>query len=227
MHEPDPSTTKFTLWSIFRRDPARAAEPPCPEAGAELAEAAAGLAADGVVVRGFYDASGFRADADLMVWMHGGSAEALQDAVRRLRRTRLLGPLLPTWAAMGVHKEAEFSPDHRPGFVRGEAARQWLVVYPFVRSYEWYLLPAAERRQLLADHGGKGAAFTNVVTHTVAAFGLGDYEWVLPLESDDLTAIVDLLRTLRDTGARRHVRVEVPFFTGRRVAVEDLPAILA
>ena len=58
MHEPDPSTTKFTLWSIFRRDPARVAEPPCPEAGAELAEAAAGLAADGVVESVVYGTSG-------------------------------------------------------------------------------------------------------------------------------------------------------------------------
>ncbi len=51
--------------------------------------------------------------------------------------------------------------------------------------------------------------------NTVSAFALGDYEWVLAFEADELHRIVDLMRDLRATEARRHVREEVPFFTGR------------
>jgi chlorite dismutase len=40
---------------------------------------------------------------------------------------------------------------------------------------------------------------------------------ILALESDDLNELVDLMRGLRATEARRHVREEVPFHTGRRV----------
>lgn len=80
---------------------------------------------------------------------------------------------------------------------------------------------------MLADHGRKGAAFTGVVANTVASFALGDYEWVLPMEADELTDLVDMMRELRYTEARRHVREEVPFFTGRRIPTSAVPEVLA
>jgi chlorite dismutase len=95
-----------------------------------------------------------------------------------------------------------------------------------VRSYEWYLLPEDERSRMLAEHGRKGASFRSVIANTVASFGLGDYEWILPLESDELVDLVDVMRDLRQTDARRHVREEVPFFTGRRIAPAELVEVL-
>ncbi|MCR2825583.1 hydrogen peroxide-dependent heme synthase [Microbacterium sp. zg.Y909] len=217
------SDTAYTLWSVLRRDPSRPVTDTDP---AELERVVADLAGAGTTVRGFYDVSGLRADADVMIWMHGPTAEGLQRDLRALRRTALLAPLLPTWSAMGVHRDAEFNRAHVPGFLRGIAAKQWLTVYPFVRSYEWYLLPDEERRGMLADHGRKGAAFTGVVANTVASFALGDWEWLLPMEADELTDLVDMMRELRYTEARRHVREEVPFFTGRLVTPADLAEVL-
>ena len=127
---------------------------------------------------------------------------------------------------MGVHRDAEFNKAHVPGFLRGIEPKQWLTVYPFVRSYEWYLLPPEERGRMLAEHGRKGAAFTGVIANTVASFSLGDYEWLLPLEADELTDLVDLMRDLRATDARRHVREEVPFYTGRRVSTAELVEVV-
>ena len=60
----------------------------------------------------------------------------------------------------------------------------------------------------------------------MASFALGDYEWLLAFEADDLYRILDLMRHLRATGARRHVREEVPFFTGRRRPVAEIVAAL-
>jgi chlorite dismutase len=218
-----PSLSQYTLWAVLRRDPDR----PVAEAdGTELADILALIEDGGVSVRGLYDVSGLRADADLMIWLHGPDPEALQRDLRRLRRTELLKNLLPTWNAMGVHRDAEFNRAHVPGFLRGERARDWLCVYPFVRSYEWYLLPESERRAMLADHGRKGAAFTGVIANTVASFALGDYEWLLPMEADELTDLVDMMRELRYTEARRHVREEVPFFTGRRIEAHEVPEVL-
>ncbi|HLR95004.1 MAG TPA: chlorite dismutase family protein, partial [Jiangellaceae bacterium] len=54
----------------------------------------------------------------------------------------------------------------------------------------------------------------------------GDYEWMLAFEADELHRLVDLMRELRAATARRHVREEVPFYTGRRVAAGDLVSIL-
>jgi chlorite dismutase len=213
----------YSLWAVWRRNPDR----PVTETDAtELEDIVSLLAGEGVTVRGFYDVSGLRADADLMVWVHGGVPEDLQRAIRRLRRTELLKNLLPTWNGMAVHRDAEFNKRHVPGYMRGIAPKGWLTVYPFVRSYEWYLLPDEERSGMLADHGRKGAAFRGVTANTMAAFALGDYEWMLPMESDELNELVDMMRDLRYTEARRHVREEVPFFTGRRIPASEVAEVL-
>jgi chlorite dismutase len=219
----------FALWAVLRRDPARPDDldgTDVPRAVSELEGVIADIELQGVTTRGLYDVSGMRADSDVMIWIHGPEAEGLQWALRQLRRTQLLKSLLPTWNAMGVHRDAEFNKRHVPGFLRGVEARGWLTVYPFVRSYEWYLLPEDERSRMLAEHGRKGASFRSVIANTVASFGLGDYEWILPLESDELVDLVDVMRDLRQTDARRHVREEVPFFTGRRIAPAELVEVL-
>ena len=64
--------------------------------------------------------------------------------------------------------------------------------------------------------------YPDVRANTIASFALGDYEWILAFEADDLTRIVDLMRHLRGSQTRRHVREEVPFYTGPRVEVSAL-----
>jgi chlorite dismutase len=210
----------FAVWVVLRRGA------PQGTAGKEsLDEAVAGL--DGVTLRGIYDLTGFRGDADLMLWLHGPDAADLQRAVRRLRRSAELAGTEQVWAAMGVHRDAEFNKRHVPGFLRGIDPRAWVTVYPFNRSYEWYLLPAEDRSRMLAEHGRRGAAYTGVIANTVSAFALGDWEWILPLESDDLVELVDMMRELRAVEARMHVRDEIPFFTGRRIETTDVTEVLA
>ena len=215
----------WALWAVFRRG--TAGQVPGDVSADHLATVLEELAADGVTTRGVYDVTGLRADADVMFWLHGDEPAALQAALRRIRRTAMIAPLLPTWNALGVHRDAEFNRSHVPGFLRGERARDWLAVYPFVRGYDWYVLPEDDRKRMLAEHGRKGAAFTSVVANTVAAFALGDYEWILPVESDSLTDLVDMMRALRATEARLHVNEETPFFTGRRIELAELAEVLS
>ena len=219
------ATIRYTMWSVFRvvdqLGPARR-EDVAAEVGVLLEQ----LAAKDVMVRGSYDVSGLRADADLMVWWHAPSADALQQAYGMWRRTALGRHLAPVWSSMAMHRPAEFNQSHLPAFLAGESARDYLCVYPFVRSYEWYLLPGTERRDLLAEHGRMARGYPDVRANTVASFGLSDYEWILAFEADELHRIVDLMRDLRGSRARRHVREEVPFFTGRRRSISEILATL-
>lgn len=112
----------------------------------------------------------------------------------------------------------------RAGVPCGDEAKGYLCLYPFVRSREWYLLPDEERRELLREHGYAARDYRDVLANTVASFGLGDYEWLLAFEADELVRIVDLMRDLRATGARRHVIEETPFFTGPKVSLSQLSA---
>ena len=212
---------RYTAWSVFRVvEPIGEADrqPLVDEVQALFDQ----LAAKDVTVRGTYDVSALRADADLMIWWHASTAEALQEAYSRLRRTALGRRLEPVWSNMALHRPAEFNKSHVPAFLADETPRRFVCVYPFVRSYEWYLLPDEERRALLAEHGQMAREYPDVRANTVASFALGDYEWMLAFEADELYRIVDLMRHLRGSETRRHVRLEVPFYTGTRRDVAEL-----
>ncbi|HCU49645.1 MAG TPA: hypothetical protein DGG94_07570 [Micromonosporaceae bacterium] len=217
-------TIRYTMWSVFR------VEKPLPamreDAVDEVESLFAQLAEKDVTVRGVYDVAGLRADADVMIWWHSGSADALQDAYGLFRRTTLGRALTGVWSQAALHRPAEFNKSHIPAFLAGEEARQYVCVYPFVRSYEWYLLPDEDRREMLAEHGKMARGYPDVRANTVASFALGDYEWMLAFEADELHRIVDLMRDLRASTARRHVREEVPFYTGRRRSVREIVAAL-
>ena len=223
-------TIRYTMWSVFRLErplgPADAGADRAAEA-AEVVELFEKLAADDVVVRGTYDVSGLRADADVMIWWHAPTSEQLQSAYNGLRSTAFGRRLVPVWSQMALHRPAEFNKSHIPAFLAEEEARAHVCVYPFVRSYEWYLLDDGERRRMLAEHGQMARDFADVRANTVASFALGDYEWMLAFEADELHRIVDLMRHLRASGARRHVREEIPFYTGTRRSAGELVAGLA
>jgi hydrogen peroxide-dependent heme synthase len=214
-------TIRYTMWSVFRSSRGLEQEPAKAAAGALEAVAEATEGQD-LAIRGWYDVAGLRADADLMVWWHAPTSEALQDAYHALRRSSLGSSLDPVWSQLALHRPAEFNKGHVPAFMSGEAPKAHLCVYPFVRSYEWYLLPEDERRAMLVEHGMLARPFPDVRANTVSAFALGDYEWMLAFEADELHRIVDLMRELRAAAARRHTREEVPFYTGRRRELEEI-----
>lgn len=218
-------TIRYTMWSVFAlerpfgSDAGRSAE------ATEVAALFERLAGDDVVVRGSYDVSGLRADADLMIWWHAETSDALQEAYHAFRRTALGSRLRPVWSQLALHRPAEFNKSHIPAFMAEEQVRRYVCVYPFVRSYEWYLLPEQERRDMLREHGMQARGYPDVRANTVASFALGDYEWILAFEADELHRIVDLMRELRASRARRHVREEVPFFTGRLLTIDRIAAL--
>jgi len=207
------ASINYTMYSVFKAV--------APGSGSAADVLARLDAIDGLATRGWYDVAGFRADADILVWWHAKRPETLQEAYRAVVEGAA-GGLLPVWSNVGVHRTAEFNRSHVPAFLAGDPAKGYVCVYPFVRSYDWYLLPEAERSQLLREHGGAARDYGDVLANTTSAFALGDYEWLLAFESDDLIRIVDLMRDLRATGARRHVREEVPFFTGPLIDAEVL-----
>jgi chlorite dismutase len=218
---------RYTMWSVFRVSDQAALDVAGRDAlAAEVTELCEQAAGKDVVTRGTYDLQGLRADADLMFWWIAPTSDDLQEIYARFRRTRLGRACEPVWSAMALHRPAEFNKGHIPAFLAGEEPKNYVCVYPFVRSYEWYLLEDGERRAMLAEHGMMAREYPDVRANTVSAFALGDYEWMLAFEADELHRIVDLMRHLRGATARRHTRVEIPFYTGRRKALGELVASL-
>jgi hydrogen peroxide-dependent heme synthase len=220
----DPPDTIYALYPVFLASP---------DLGDELAEAddlrdavqeVENLykAWEGRVdVRGTYSTVGFRADADLMLWLVGRSPQDLQRFLVEYRRTRAGRLMDLSWTFMGAVKPAEFTPDHQPAFVKGTPPETFLCVYPFVRTPEWYLMPREERGELLREHGLLGREYPEVLANTTSGFGLGDWEWILAFEAEHADSLVDVIRRLRDTKARLYTKVEIPFITGIRKPVAE------
>lgn len=207
----------YVMYSVF----SVAGSLPLDPMAATLAdEALAAMTGAGVTVRGTYDISGFRADADLLIWLLADDPHALQAAYHAFRSSRLGRSLTPVWSNVGVHRPAEFNTAHTPACFSGIAPRPWLCVYPFVRSYDWYYQDAAKRSHMLRTHGMAARDFPDVLGSTTSAFALGDYEWLLAFEADELPRLTDAMRAQRAVEARLHVREETPFFTGPRTDLD-------
>ncbi len=222
----EPKGYEYTVYAAYsaargadRLDPATR-----DEVAAEAEAAITGI--DGVHIRGIYTLAAMRAEADILFWLIGQTPEALQEAIVALQHTRLGQSLTPWWVNMGVYREAEFNRSHVPGFYAGEDPQKWVCVYPFVRSFEWYLIAPGERSHMLREHGMMAAGYADVRGHTTSGFALGDYEWLLAFDCDDLGRIVDVMRELRAATARRHVREEIPFLTGQRMPIAEAVAAL-
>lgn len=223
------TTQRYAQWATFRAIPGALGNERS-EIIAEVKDFFARLEAEGkVVVRGIYDISGIRAEADVMIWWHAEEFSHIQKAYNDFRRTTVLGQALEVyWIGVGLHRPAEFNRGHLPAFIMGEEPQDWITVYPFTRSYDWYIMDADKRRRLLIEHGQAAAEYKDVRANTMSAFSLGDYEWMLAFEAPTLERISDLMHKMRYTEARLHVREELPFFSGRRVAdvaeiIEVLP----
>jgi peroxiredoxin len=212
---------RYVLYAVFKAVTTDALDQR-EAAGAEVQELIDQYEAKGVLTRGCYDVAGFRADADFLFWWVTPSSDELQEVYSAFRRTRLGRACEPVWSAMALHRPAEFNKGHIPAYLAGIDPLKYVCVYPFVRSYEWYLLPDEERRAMLAEHGLMAREYPDVRANTVASFALGDYEWMLAFEADELHRIVDLMRHLRGATARVHTRIEVPFYTGARKSVSEL-----
>lgn len=203
-------SSRYAMYSVF----ALAAALP---ADVDLTSCEQRLADAGVVVRGFYDVGGFRADADLLVWALADDPLKLQAAYHALRRSALGDYLSPVWSVFAVHHRDPAGDTTMPGCFDGSEPRGWVTVHPLVRSEDWYQLDGEMRAKMLLDHDVVGRDLPDVTTSTLASFALGDYEWILAFEAEELHALSEGMRQLRGLEARLHVREEAPFFTGRRM----------
>ena len=215
------STIRYTMWSVFRVEPGRLGEDRT-AAAAQAAEFLDALEGKGVVVRGVYDLAGH------------ARRRRLHDLVARRRRRgaagRLRRPAPRHRARAGPASRcgARSRCTARPSSTRATSRRSWPARSPSATSAstrscarcDWYLLPDEERRaDARRPRQGRprlpGRAGQHGARRSRSATTSGSW----PSRPTSCDRIVDLMRDLRATEARRHVREEVPFFTGPRVAV--------
>ncbi len=171
------------------------------------------LAASPVRRRGLYSLVGFRQDADLLLWAASEQVADLQDLAARLALARLF-ETAAVYLAMA--KASPYTGAHVPAFLRGVPPQRYLIMYPFVKTPEWYLLPFEERQRMMGEHGRVGGQWPQVFTNTLYAFGLGDFEFVVAFETAEPGDFLELLERLREVEVRRYTLRDTPIYLATR-----------
>jgi chlorite dismutase len=175
-----------------------------------------------------YSSVGIEPGVDVLVWRFAPSIDALEDAAAALLRTGLGRWLRVTHSLIGrigpsqyVRKptEQEQSP------FDGERSR-YLIVYPFTKSTDWYLLPGEARQGVMNEHMRVGHQYPMVRQALAYSFGLDAQDFVVAYETDDLPAFGDLVRALRATESRRSTVSDTPILLGVHRPIDEIARLL-
>ena len=175
-----------------------------------------------------YQVSPLRADVDVLVWSalpaekdeDGG--RFFQNFARQMNARRrwmeissvLWGFTKPSQYARGASSQEiePLVPERKP----------YLVVYPFVKTVEWYLLSRDTRQGMMNQHIRIGHQYPEIKQLLLYSFGLQDQEFVVVYEMDSLTQFSDLVNELRGSEARRYTERDTPNFSAIWRSPQDL-----
>jgi chlorite dismutase len=179
----------------------------------EFCEAAA--RAELRLVQHSYSTIGLRAQGELLLWRMAERLEDVEESAADLLASGIGRWFTPAISMIGLTRPSQYV--KRPtaqeqSLFEGERSR-YLVVYPFVKSTEWYLTPPDERQQVMRGHMGVGHRYPQVRQLLAYSFGLDDQEFIVAYETDDLVAFQDLVRELRETESRRATVRDTPLIT--------------
>ncbi len=169
-----------------------------------------------------YSLVGLREDADFMLWLASDRIDNTQGIIARLYKTVLGKYITPTYTYLSVLKPSTYTGKAESSFMKDEKPLRYVIVYPFIKSREWYLLPYEERKRMMEEHALVGKRFPMVRLNTSYSFGLDDQDFMLAFETDDLYAFHELVMQLRETQVSRYVVKDTPMLVSIYKPLEEV-----
>ena len=173
-----------------------------------------------------YSTVGLRTNVDFMIWRIGYELDPLQEMTSRLNKTEMAKYVEPAQSFLSMTKRSMYidkdNPEHvedRLHIVPGKS--DYLFVYPFVKTREWYSRSADQRQEMMDEHIRIGSKYRSVKLHTTYSFGLDDQEFVVAFETDHPADFLDLVQELRETKASSYTLRDTPMFTCRQRSLVD------
>lgn len=207
-----------TAWRrLPREERCRSAE----EFGAALSQATG-------VTTHTYSTIGVEAGVDLLVWRLATELDALEAENARLLRSGIGAWMHVRHSFLGLIGQSRYvrrPTEQEQSLFAGERSR-YLVVYPFTKSTDWYLLPQEERQRVMNEHMKVGHRYKDVRQLLAYSFGLDDMDFLVAYETDDLRAFGDLVHELRGTESRRSTVRDTPILVGVHRPVDEITRML-
>jgi chlorite dismutase len=187
------------------------------------------VAADLDGVRSISNSSnGLQPGVDVLLWRMAPSVDLLESSAAALLRTGVGRWLTVTHSFIGRIGPSQYvrkPTDQEQSLFSGERSR-YLVVYPFTKSADWYLLSKETRQGVMNEHMRVGHEYPTIRQALAYSFGLDSQDFVVAYETDDLVAFGDLVRALRGTESRRSTVSDTPILLGIHHPVEAILTML-
>lgn len=173
-----------------------------------------------------YSTIGLRSNVDFMIWRIGSELDPIQNMTAALNKTEMAKYVEPTQSFLSMTKRSMYidkdNPEHvedRLHIVPGKS--DYLFVYPFVKTREWYSRTPDQRQEMMDEHIRIGSKYRSVKLHTTYSFGLDDQEFVVAFETNNPADFLDLVQELRETKASSFTLRDTPMFTCRQRLLAD------
>jgi chlorite dismutase len=195
------------------------------QSAAELAKA---VGAESVVTTFSYSMVGLQPGTDLLLWSLAPSLEALEERSASVLRSGMGQWMTVTESFLGIIQPSQYVKKPTPqeqSLFAGERSR-YLIVYPFTKSTDWYLLAREARQGIMNEHMRVGHDFPEVRQLLAYSFGVDDMDFLVAYETDDLPKFGELVRALRGTDSRRSTIRDTPLLTGIHRPIAEITALL-
>jgi chlorite dismutase len=158
-----------------------------------------------------YSTLGLRDDAEFLFWFAADSVEEIQSVISKIYSTVFGKYITPSHVYVSSTRPSIYAKTGRTlSFVGGDAPKKYVIVYPFIKTREWYLLPLEKRKVMMDEHITIGHKYPQIILNTTYSFGIHDEDFMLAFETDDLHAFQDLIMDLRETQVSRYVQQDTP-----------------
>jgi chlorite dismutase len=175
-----------------------------------------------------YSMVGLRAGVDLLLWSLSPSIEALEERGARALRSGMGAYMTARHSFLGIIRPSQYvkrPTEQEQSLFTGERS-PYLIVYPFAKSADWYLLSQEARQQIMNEHMKVGHRYKQVRQLLAYSFGVDDMDFLVAYETDDLAAFGELVRDLRGTESRRSTVRDTPILTGIHRPIDEITRLL-
>ena len=163
-----------------------------------------------------YSMIGMQPGSDLLLWRLATSFDHLEEAAAAALSSGIGRYMTVAESLLGIIQPSQYvkkATEQEQSLFSGKRSR-YLVVYPFTKSTEWYLLNQATRQGVMNEHMKVGHQYRDVRQLLAYSFGIDDQDFLVAYETDDLAVFSNLVRDLRGTESRRATVRDTPILTG-------------
>ncbi len=158
-----------------------------------------------------YSNLGLRDDTDFLFWFVAKTVEEIQVVIEKLYKTVFGKYIIPSITYLSCTRPSIYAKESKAhGFVTGTEPKKHVIVYPFTKTREWYLLPKEKRQEIMDEHIAVSKKYPQVVLNTTYSFGIHDEDFLLAFEVDDIRDFQDLIMDLRETRVSTYVKNDIP-----------------